>query len=624
MENQNGFWTRVVRAGGWKTIEVDIGGIPLGGGHPVRLQSMTNTNTLDTVASGEQVIRIVRAGADYVRLTARNIPEAENLENIKQYVRKRGYDTPLIADVHFNPRIALIAAQIVEKVRINPGNFIPSRATSGSHIELIRDTLIPLLDICRKHGTAVRIGVNHGSLSPEIMERYGDTPEGMVESAMEYLRICRQENFHRLVVSIKSSSTRALVHANRLLVWKMLAEDMHYPLHLGLTEAGEGEDGRMKSAASIAGLLADGIGDTIRVSLTEDPEEEIPVARKIIECTVSKKRELSRAEEHDDSVFPPPFSYTRRKNRTQRDIGSDRQPAVILSLPAKRAAFEELLALKDTVPDYIFVKDYVPDYSLPQIIPLDQWLKGNYERLPVFPLLRTDELTQLKLIKARLIFIEASIDDPDIENRLSSVTAAPAVLILDTGMDQLVSSVRQYICRPGISCSPFPVILKAVYHEPDPIAYSLKASCNIGPLLLDGLADGIWIENTAIGGVVINCTVAFNLMQATRMRTYKTEFISCPSCGRTVFDIKSTAARVRQRTGHLKGLRIAVMGCLVNGPGEMADADYGYVGAAPGKVTLYRNRQVVKKNIPEDQAVDELVHLIRSDGKWTEPGNDTE
>ena len=586
------------------TREVIVGHIPLGGKHPVRLQSMTNTGTLDTIATTEQIKRMADAGADFARMTVRNMKEARNLENIKNQLFSQNYRIPLVADVHFNPRIAETAAAFVEKVRINPGNYALAEAQKEG-FSSVADTFRQLISTLEKNQTALRIGVNHGSLSRRIMDQYGDTPRGMTESALEFLRICREEHFHQVVVSMKSSNTRVMVQANRLLVHEMLRQDLLYPLHLGVTEAGEGEDGRIKSAIGIGTLLNDGIGDTIRVSLTEAPEQEIPVARKIVEYTGGAP---SPGIPKTDTVPIDPFDYSRRKTRPVANIGGEQPPAVLLKQGQPREIKGNLQ------PDGILTEK---NPSSPQnthnlIVPYVEW-QGKQAHPQTRPLFGSIQ-EFVESGEKEESFVVARMEDI---NRISQLRGCTnAVLMLQTHTGHPVAEQRRFIfalMQEGID---LPVVLHRRYREKDTGDLRLKAACDTGLLFIDGLADGLLIENE---GPVRNhdiLNLSFGILQASRSRIYKTEFISCPGCGRTQFNLERTAEAIRQRMGHLKGLKIAIMGCIVNGPGEMADADYGYVGSAPGKITLYRNRQVVKRNVPEEDAVEELVKLIKDYGDW--------
>ena len=588
------------------TPTVMVGNTPMGGSHPVRLQSMTNTETLDTTATTEQIQRIADAGADYARMSVRNLKDAQNLEHIKHRLRSGGYSIPLIADVHFNPRIAETAAAFVEKVRINPGNYAINDAHKAGFTK-VADTFRRLLDTLKTHQTALRIGVNHGSLSRRIMDQYGDTPRGMAESALELLRICRAENFHQVVLSMKASNTRVMVQANRLLVHEMLREDLLYPLHLGVTEAGEGEDGRIKSAIGIGTLLNDGIGDTIRVSLTEAPEKEIPVAREIAEFAPGKPT----------SAIPPtntipinPFEYKKRKTKPVAGTGGENPPAVLLRHTPNHAEAGEMHA------DMLMTdgKGPLPATGQPALIPYKLWLKEKH-RPSVWPFFESIQAF-LNNRETTTGFVAADINDID---RIGLLRDCPnVVLMLQTKTGHPAAEQRRFIFALMQEGLELPVVLHRHYKEKHAEPLRLKAASEMGLLLIDGLADGLLIENE---GPVQNqdiINLSFGILQASRSRISKTEFISCPGCGRTQFNLERTAQAIRNRLGHLKGLKIAVMGCIVNGPGEMADADYGYVGAAPGKITLYRNKQVVKRNIPEEQAVEELVKLIKSYGDWRE------
>ncbi len=543
-----------------RTSEVRIGDCPLGSSNPIRIQSMTNTDTNDTVESGEQIVRIAQAGADYVRLTAQGVREASNLKDIEAYIHRKNITVPLVADIHFNPRAAEEAALHVEKVRINPGNF------SSKGLEDIEVKLLHLLDICRQHHTALRIGVNHGSLSPRIMDLYGDTPEGMVASAMEFLRICHKADFKDVVISMKASNTLVMVQSVRKLVAAMEEEDMHYPLHLGVTEAGSGEDGRIKSAVGIGALLADGIGDTIRVSLSEDPEAEIPVARKLADY-FSRRSDAPSIEASASAAFDP-YRYTRRTTHPVGKIGGSHVPVVIASSGGDYATLK---------PDYISLSS----------------LSGIQH-------LTYSELTDSTLSRLK--------NSPD------------AILALRSDHVNRVGELRAAFHKLLLAGVTTPVILNLQYEENDLETLQLKASSDAGALLLDGFGDGLCLTNK---GESISSedlvSLSFAILQASRTRISRTEYISCPSCGRTLYDLQQTIADIKSRTSHLKGLKIGIMGCIVNGPGEMADADYGYVGAAPGRVSLYKKQTCVEKNIPTAEAVDKLIALIRKNGDWTDP-----
>lgn len=601
--------------------ETQIGNTPLGGENPIRIQSMTSTNTNDTEASVEQIIRIVEAGGEYVRLTAQGVREAENLKNIKDIVRSRGYNTPLIADIHFNPRAAEAAARIVEKVRINPGNFVDRVKTFATfeytdeeyaqEIEKIRQKFIPLLNICKEHKTALRIGVNHGSLSDRIMSRYGDTPEGMVESCMEFLHICVEEGFKDIVISMKTSNTVVMSQAVRLLVDRMEKEGLYFPLHLGVTEAGDGEDGRIKSAVGIGALLSDGLGDTIRVSLSEDPEFEIPVARKLVEYIAEKENHPEIMAEANEKFSP--FSTDRRVTYSVGNIGGDNVPVVISD--RSQGNFE---LNSHFLPDYLYVGKELPmnaPRAISSIIDANGW-KGEKNTYPLF---RFSNYSDIYTSSASIKFLEISyqqlcgeiIDLLKLENNI--------VIILTTGHINGVGEHRAFIHTLMNNDCDTPVILSRCYSEDDAEDLQVKAAVDFGTLLLDGFGNGIMLQND--GSISLKDTDAymFGILQASRVRTSKTEYISCPSCGRTLFDLQTTVALVKEATSHLKHLKIGIMGCIVNGPGEMADADYGYVGAERGKISLYKKKNLIEKNIPSEEAVDRLVQLIKDNGDWVEP-----
>ena len=568
------------------TSVVAIGNTPLGGDYPVRIQSMANVSTMDTDASVVQAISMARAGAEYIRFTAQGIREARNLGVIRKRLNEQGCHTPLVADIHFNPKAADVAAEFVEKVRINPGNYVDGARTFRADytdddfaegVRKIRERFVPFLRLCRAHGTAIRIGVNHGSLSDRIMSRFGDTPEGMTESCMEFLRLCREEQFDDVVISIKASNTVVMVRTVRLLVRTMDREGMHYPLHLGVTEAGNDEDGRIKSAVGIGALLTDGIGDTIRVSLSEPPEAEIPVARELIDHI-----NRTRAEEY--APMPADFEGTEtdyfRRTRMVGDIGGGRQPVVL----AEYTNGEE--------PDETLRPDYLR--HLPNGTFTSTKDKRRTVPAPHFVELTPDELT---------------------DSRLEALnTDESSVIILRSVHTDSVNETRAAILRLRAAACQAPVILRRDYHEADLDRLRIAASADLGVLLIDGIADGLLLTQ---GGHSTPDTdrLAFGILQATRRRMSRTEYISCPGCGRTLYDLHQTISRIKAATGHLKGVKIGIMGCIVNGPGEMADADYGYVGAGPGRVSLYRGKECVLRSIPESEAVDRLLELIASDRK---------
>ncbi len=583
----------------YKTSEVKIGNLLMGNDHPIVVQSMTTTNTNDTEATVEQIKTIFDAGGQMVRMTTQGQREATNLKNIKEGLTEQGYNGPLVADIHFNPNAASIAAQHIEKVRINPGNFVDgakkfetieyTNETYYEELELVKRKLIPLLKICKKNNTAIRIGTNHGSLSDRIMSRYGDTPKGMVESCMEFLRICQSENFYNIVLSIKASNARIMVHTVRLLVQKMHEEDMYFPLHLGVTEAGEGEDGRIRSAVGIGTLLADGIGDTIRVSLTENPENEIPVADAIIQYTLEKENHPHIKPVVDISSYSP-FNYVKRKSASVLNIGDNNVPIVISNKKS----------ILDT-PDYIFENNI---------------LNAHNAAYPFF-----DYQSGIENIakKDAVHFVSVCYDQLGDEFKNFILEHQNAILILKSKHMNSVAEQRAAFLWFNNHEIKNPVILHKKYSETFNDLTQIKASCDFGPLLMDGFGDGIWIE--ADGEVeegLMNKT-AFSILQAARVRFEKPDYISCPGCGRTLFGLQETTAKVKSKTSHLKGLKIAVMGCIVNGPGEMADADYGYVGSGPGKITLYHQKEVVKRNIDEQDAVNELIQLIKENGDWVDP-----
>lgn len=598
-----------------------IGDTPIGGENPIRIQSMTNTNTNDTEASAEQVIRIVQAGADYVRLTAQGVREAENLRNIKEVVRGKGYTTPLIADIHFNPRAAEAAAKIVEKVRINPGNFVDRVKTFetfeytdeeyAQEIEKIRAKLVPLLDICKEHKTAIRIGVNHGSLSDRIMSRYGDTPEGMVESCMEFLHISLEEGFTDIVISMKTSNTVVMSKAVRLLIARMEKEGLAFPLHLGVTEAGDGEDGRIKSAVGIGSLLSDGIGDTIRVSLSEDPEFEVPVARKLVAYITQKANHPKIVAE----AYPKysPFSTDRRETSVVGNIGGDNLPIVISD--RSQGNFE---LNSHFLPDYIYVGKELPitaPRAIPSIIDIEGW-KGEKNTYPLF---NGSNWNGIKENSASVKFLKLSY--PELNKDIISLLKSDKSIVLIASTDHIngLGEQRALVHALMINDCDTPVIFNRHYTENETEDLQIKAAADLGTLYLDGFGNGIMLQNEGAIPLKNIDAYMFGILQASRIRTSKTEYISCPSCGRTLFDLQTTVALVKGATSHLKHLKIGVMGCIVNGPGEMADADYGYVGAEKGKISLYKKKNLIEKNIPSEFAVERLVELIKINGDWVEP-----
>lgn len=620
-----------------KTIEVNIGDVPMGGSHPIRVQSMTTVDTMDTMGSVEQSIRMIESGCEYVRITAPSLKEAQNLEQIRKELRSRGYNTPVVADIHFTPNAAELAARLVEKVRVNPGNYADKKRfesieyTEDSYqmeLDRIREKFEPLVRICKEYGTAMRIGTNHGSLSDRIMSRFGDTPLGMVESALEFLRICNDLNYHQIVLSMKASNTRVMVQAYRLLVQKLDEEGLKpYPLHLGVTEAGEGEDGRIKSAVGIGTLLEDGLGDTVRVSLTEEPEYEAPVARALIDRYAHRK-------DHDaisDLEHLPidPFGYSRRDTREVLNIGATNVPRVVADFSKHEIIGvgdlktighfylpePDKWQMNDTGADYLYSGDHPVSFMLPnglkEIIDFEVWEQLEHKENR-FPLLRHIEYPSTTLDTDQVAFILVNVEDIDFVSEL--VNAQNKIIILETRNAHALPAIRRFIIEMIRRDVQLPVIIRRRYECVEDEVLQIDASTDIGGLLVDGLGDGVMLTSKA-GDQVDNST-AFGILQAARTRMTKTEYISCPSCGRTLFDLQETTAMIRKRTDHLKGVKIGIMGCIVNGPGEMADADYGYVGSGKGKITLYKGQEVVKRGVPSEQAVDELIEIIRADGKW--------
>lgn len=579
--------------------EVKVGTVKLGSDYPVRVQSMANTDTNDIENSVAQCIRIVEAGADIVRFTTQGIREAESVKLIHNAIREKGYNTPLVADIHFNANAADVAARNVEKVRINPGNYIGSikigdnsdytDAEFAAEYEKIRARFIPFLNICKENNTAIRIGVNHGSLSERMMNRYGDTPRGMVESCMEFLNICREEDFHDVVISMKTSNTVMMVQTVRLLVDEMEKADLHYPLHLGVTEAGDGEDGRIKSAIGIGGLLLDGIGDTIRVSLSEEPEAEIPVARLLVSY-IGERAEAAAIQAVESTKYSR-YEYIRRTTHAVGNIGGENVPVVFAD---KDGGFS-------TIPDYLLVDNHV--------------LSTNGDTYPVF---EADYIQTLLSDNSAIKFLKLEYADltPELIGILNEST--DIVVLLTTSHPNGVGEQRAFFHTLLNEGCTVPVVLCRSYAETDLQHLQIKAATDLGVLFIDGFGDGIFLENKGNIGVEAVCSVAFGILQGSRVRITKTEYVSCPSCGRTMFNLQTVIARIKARTSHLKGLKIGIMGCIVNGPGEMADADYGYVGAGRGKVSLYKKKECVERNIPEDDAVDKLIELIKVNGDWYE------
>ncbi len=642
----------------FRTREVFVGNIPMGADNPIRIQSMTTIDTMDTIGSVEQTIKMVDAGCEYVRITAPSIKEAENLQNIKKELRARGYEVPLVADIHFTPNAAEVAARIVEKVRVNPGNYADKKkfdqidytdAAYQAELDRIYKKFAPLVGICKEYGTAMRIGTNHGSLSDRIMSRYGDTPDGMVESAMEFIRICEDLDYYNLVISMKSSNPQVMVQAYRLLVERMVAENMNYPLHLGVTEAGDGEDGRVKSAVGIGTLLEDGLGDTVRVSLTEEPEKEAPVARALVNRY--NKREAQIASEPPREIL-----HLKEESRTKpyeaaevnTFVGGSLVPRVIVDLSQQNLkdpfiltqvgyrydALLDKFHMGDQSVDFVFLGDALPSFAMPgnlkQLYNYQTWL-GIQERANIHPLFTLAEFNHSTDKDPLLNMVYISNLDLATDSFAEMALDETVVFILETDYTHGMADQRQFFANMQELALSNPVILKRSYAVEDfsgpvgdimnpeePISkIQLYAATDFGALLIDGLGSGIWIDSPATP-VDKLASLSFGILQATRSRISKTEYISCPSCGRTLFDLQDTTQMIRQRTNHLKGLKIAIMGCIVNGPGEMADADYGYVGAGPDKITLYRGKEVIKRNVSSANALDELINIIKGDGLWIE------
>lgn len=677
------------------TREVTIGHIPMGAQNPIRIQSMTTTDTMDTIGTVEQSIRMVEAGCEYVRITAPSVKEAKNLAIIKKELKNRGYDVPLIADIHFTPNAAEEAARIVEKVRINPGNYADKKRFENfeytgseyqAELERIYKKFAPLVKVCKEYGTAMRIGTNHGSLSDRIMSHYGDTPRGMVESAMEFMRMCEDMNYYNLVISMKSSNPQVMVQAYRLLVETMVKENMNYPLHLGVTEAGDGEDGRIKSAVGIGALLEDGLGDTIRVSLTEDPEFEAPVAIALADRY--KERELSvisyrlagesdmqidessqatdnrqqttgnrqqtkdnrqQATGNSQQSTHNPYEYQKRHTTELNTfIGGHQVPRVIIDISKKNLRDPAILSdvgylytaildkynMAEQSTDFVYLADELPSFAFPgnlkQLYNYSTW-KNLENKANCHPYYTLQEYLEAKERDHSLNLVAISngdigtaiFNELPIDNTLVFVLETHSVCglqdqrlaffkLVEMGLEMPVIIKRNYGLKSSETQLKYAEIL------PQPSDFQLYAATDLGGLMLDGFGDGVWANAPDISNKIILST-SFGILQATRSRISKTEYISCPSCGRTLFDLQITTQMIRSRTDHLKGLKIGIMGCIVNGPGEMADADYGYVGTGPGKITLYRGKEVVKKNVNTENALDELIGIIREDGNWLEP-----
>lgn len=648
-----------------KTKEVKIGDLLLGNGNPIRIQTMTTTDTMDTEATVAQCIRCIEAGAELVRITAPSKNEAENLLHIKNKLRAMGYNTPLVADIHFTPNAAEIAARLIEKVRVNPGNYIDKKkfdfieytdSEYAAEIDRIRERFTPLVKICKEYGTAMRIGTNHGSLSDRIMSRYGDSPIGMVESAMEFLRIARDENYHQIILSMKSSNPQVMVQAYRLLVQKMDEEFGEcYPLHLGVTEAGDGEDGRIKSAVGIGTLLEDGIGDTIRVSLTEDPEFEIPVCKDIVSRYTNRTNTGIIHPYNEEKIILPynPFEYKRRETTAVENIGGHHVPVVLANLkeeenlqPVDLEAigykYDEVTDkwnIGDGAADYICLGNKTINFALPGTLKVicsyDVWQqvvdKTAYR--PLFDTASFNALTTLPDTPHFVVF-DTNSDWQNITDTITHANHNTVICLFNTDANYM-PSIRRVVAEMMLRNIKSPVILCCNNKDKTIDEQLIDFATVTGGLLLDGMGDGVWLWNhmrevqniKATGRTYLEVknnnqflnNTAFSILQATRTRISKTEYISCPSCGRTLFDLQETTAKIRNATNHLKGVKIAIMGCIVNGPGEMADADFGYVGSGPGKITLYKGKEVVKKNVPSEIAVSELIQLLKDNEAWIEP-----
>ncbi len=633
-----------------KTLEVNIGQVPMGAHHPIRVQSMTTVDTMDTEGSIAQALRMVESGCEYVRITAPSMKEAENLRAIKKGLLAKGCNVPLVADIHFTPNAAELAAKIVEKVRVNPGNYADKKkfeeieytdATYDEELKRIREKFTPLVKICKEQGTAMRIGTNHGSLSDRIMSRYGDTPLGMVESALEFIRICEDLDYYNIVVSMKSSNPQVMVQAYRLLVQKLDEEGLKpYPLHLGVTEAGEAEDGRIKSALGIGTLLEDGLGDTVRVSLTEEPEVESPVGRILVE-RLSSNQTLGVDETLDFSSYKP-FEYQRRATAEVLNFGGDNVPRVIADFSTiEDVQVKDLKSIghfylpeldkwtmNDLGADYIYSGSRPIAFMLPnglkEILDYDAWfaVKSDLNKLPLIT------VNQLDInIEGTPVFVKIKVEELNESNLDKLAELSNATIILESDAAHSFAAMRAAYIQFGNRGIKLPVIISRTYEELSADAEMMFPATDIGGLLIDGYGDGAILNMTKISGDKTELlekaksynAIVFGVLQAARTRITKTEYISCPSCGRTLFDLQETTAMIRKRTDHLKGVKIGIMGCIVNGPGEMADADYGYVGSGKGKITLYKGKEVMKRGVPSARALDELIGLIQEDGKWIEP-----
>ncbi len=602
------------------TSPVKVGIKTIGGNSPIQIQSMTTTNSLDAEATASQVMSIVDAGADIVRITTQGRSEAHKLEDVKRIIRDKGYEAPLVADIHFNPNAAKVAASNVEKVRINPGNFSGGAKkfkldyTDEQYQEELataKEKLNAFLNVCKQYGTAIRVGTNHGSLSDRIMSRFGDTPQGMVEACMEYLRMCEELDFKDIVLSIKASNTRIMVHTVRLLVVAMKKEGMNYPLHLGVTEAGSEDEGRIKSCVGSGALLVDGLGDTIRVSLTEDPEKEVPVATKLVNYITGRHN-------HEPISSVPvtnftPFEYNRRKSHAVLNIGGDKVPVVITD------ATEQFSTAKTLKPDYLMIEspEEVRNHYQKYLIPFDAWKTANTSDNTI-PVLTADDFTETPELP-KYCFL--SISYPELNDAIADKLRENrnVIILLESSHINRPVEQRALIFKLSELQLTHPVVLNNGYQENVDEDFQIKSAADAGIIFLDGLADGLYLQNSGALNQQEIINTAFGILQSSRVRFTKTEFISCPGCGRTLFDLQQTTREVKARTSHLKGLKIAVMGCVVNGVGEMADADYGYIGSGPDTVSLFKQRELIKRNLSKEEAVEELINLIKENGDWVEP-----
>jgi len=622
------------------TENVHIGNTNIGGDHPILVQSMTTADTMNTEASVEEAIRMIDAGCELVRLTAPSKNEAENLFHIKQALEKEGYFQPLVADIHFTPNAAEIAAKYVEKIRVNPGNYADKKKfdtihytdeTYLSELKRIEEKFTPLVLICKEHNRAMRIGTNHGSLSDRILSRYGDTAEGMVASAMEFIQICEKNHFFNLVISMKASNTLIMVYAYRLLVSELKKTGKVYPLHLGVTEAGDGEDGRIKSAVGIGALLTDGIGDTIRVSLTEAPEMEIPVAQKLI--AIANQTNVYAFDATKLELNHNPVAYTRRETHAIQRIGGGQVPVVIADLsnkkdiiPANLFAFGYVYSasldkwnILETAADFLYVGNQTLSFALPGTLQVlvdgSLWLEQHQNDQGFYPIVPINERASYPL--EQVVFCLVKAEEFTEQMQLGKAD----VLVIQTDFDNKVQLFRSVFAKLGRTSQNTPVVFLFDSEAEDSEAFQLQISMDAGAMFVDGYGDGIWVTAKHQPNTLVNSTM-FGVLQATRQRISKTEYISCPSCGRTLFDLQETTAKIRNKTSHLKGLKIGIMGCIVNGPGEMADADYGYVGTGPGKINLYKEKTVVRKNVDAEDAVAALIDVIKENGDWIEPKED--